>query len=101
MAVETISAFTALIIAVSVVLTAVFNARKGAEDILRDLVNKQGIRIAELEQKIENRDKDIEERDAKIEELERRVNTLSSELQKITHPKIKTRVNRKKLNFKE
>ena len=89
MAVETISALTALVIAVSVVLTAVFNARKGAEEVLRTLVEKQGARIQELEKK-------LEERDAKIDELEKRVSELSTELQKITHPKMKVGRMRKK-----
>lgn len=87
---DTISAITALVIAASVVLKAVFDARRGTEDTLRSLVTSQGERIKELESKLEKRDAMITERDLKIDELERRVNTLSSELQKITHPKMKT-----------
>lgn len=87
---ETISAITALVIAVSVVITAVFSARKGAEDTLRSLVTSQGERIKELESKLEKRDAMIAELNLKNDELEKRVNVLSAELQKITHPKMKT-----------
>ena len=94
---ETVSAITALVIAVSVIMTAVFNARKGSEDLLKGIVEKQEKRIAELERIVEEREKQINERDTKIDELERRVNTLSNELQKITHPKMKTGRLKKKL----
>ena len=86
---EIVSVIVALLIAASTILTAVFNARKGAEDTLQALVKQQGARITELENKLEERDRTIAERDARIDELERRVNVLSSELQKITHPKMK------------
>ena len=95
--VDNISAITALVIAVSVIITAVFNARKGAEDVLRGIVERQEKRIADLAAGIKERDNRIEELSNKNDELERRVNTLSNELQKITHPKMKTGRMKKKL----
>ena len=95
MAVETISAITALIIAVSVVLTAVFNARKGTEEILRDQIKVLDERLkterAAYDARIKELEIKVEERDEKIDELEKRINVLSIELQKITNPKIRTK----------
>jgi peptidoglycan hydrolase CwlO-like protein len=101
MAVETISAITALIIAVSVILTAVFNARKGTEDILREQIKTLDERLkserATYDEKIKKLEESNKEKEKRIDELEKRIDVLSSELQKITHPKMRVGRMRKKL----